>query len=55
MFRLLRFGSSSGDGIIVGDGGGSGGGDGGSSGDSLDTWDLDMLDVGPHFTAELHS
>lgn len=40
MFRLLRFGSSSGDGIIVGDGGGGGGGDGSSSGDSHDTWDL---------------
>lgn len=31
------------------------GGDGRSSGDSHDTWDLDMLDAGPHFTADLHS
>lgn len=40
MLRLLRFVISSGDGIIVGDGGGGGGGDGDSSGDSHDTWDL---------------
>lgn len=40
MLRLLRFVISSGDGNIVGDGGGGGGGDGGSSGDSHDTWDL---------------
>lgn len=40
MLRLLRFVISSGDGIIVGDGGGGGGGDGGSSGDSHDMWDL---------------